>query len=60
MNFVAGFLLLFMNEEDAFWCLAAIVEDLLPGYFSHAMVAPQVLSFSITSRLSVSCIAVWL
>ncbi|KAK9868611.1 hypothetical protein WJX84_001924 [Apatococcus fuscideae] len=42
MNFVAGFLLLFMNEEDAFWCLAAIVEDLLPGYFSHAMVAPQV------------------
>ena len=44
MNFVAGFLLLFMNEEDAFWCLCTIVEDLLPGYFSHAMVAPQVSS----------------
>lgn len=42
MNFVAGCLLLFMDEEDAFWCLCCIVEDLLPGYFSQAMVAPQV------------------
>ncbi|KAK9810304.1 hypothetical protein WJX72_008307 [[Myrmecia] bisecta] len=42
MNFVAGCLLLFMDEEDAFWCLTVIVEDLLPGYFSMAMVAPQV------------------
>ena len=42
MNFIAGCLLLFMAEEDAFWCLAVIVEELLPGYFSLAMVAPQV------------------
>lgn len=41
MNFVAGCLLLFMDEEDAFWCLACIIEDLLPGYFSTAMVEPQ-------------------
>ena len=43
MNFVAGCLLLFMDEEDAFWCLTTIIEDLLPGYFSTTMVAPQVL-----------------
>lgn len=42
MNFVAGSLLLFMDEEDAFWSLAMIVEDLLPGYFSLQMLAPQV------------------
>lgn len=42
MNFIAGVLLLFMDEEDVFWCLSAIVEDQLPGYFSVAMVAPQV------------------
>ena len=42
MNFVAACLLLFMDEEDAFWSLAVIIEDLLPGYFSTAMVEPQV------------------
>lgn len=42
MNFIVGVLLLFMDEEDAFWCLSALVEDRLPGYFSVAMVAPQV------------------
>ena len=42
MNFIAGCLLLFMDEEDTFWCLAIIVEELLPGYFSMAMVEPQV------------------
>ena len=42
MNFIAGSLLLFMDEEDAFWCLAVIAEDLLPGYYDLVMVAPQV------------------
>jgi hypothetical protein len=45
MNFVAGCLLLFMDEEDAFWSLACIIEDLLPGYYSTAMVEPQVNAF---------------
>ena len=42
MNFVAGTMLLFMDEEDAFWALAAVVEDLLPGYFAMDLIAPQV------------------
>lgn len=42
MNFVAGAMLLFMEEEDAFWALAAVVEDLLPGYFAMDLIAPQV------------------
>ena len=42
MNFVAGTMLLFMEEEDAFWALAAVVEDLLPGYFAMDLIAPQV------------------
>lgn len=47
MNFVAGCLLLFMEEEDAFWCLAVIVEQLLPGYFDTTMAASQVHESSI-------------
>ena len=62
MNFVAGCLLLFMDEEDAFWSLACIIEDLLPGYYSTAMVEPQVSQavgdclplFSVQSSLSAS------
>lgn len=43
MNFVAGALLLQMpTESDAFVCLVAVAECILPGYYSPAMVAPQV------------------
>eukprot|EP00656_Telonema_subtile_P052214 TRINITY_DN7215_c0_g1_i3.p1 TRINITY_DN7215_c0_g1~~TRINITY_DN7215_c0_g1_i3.p1 ORF type:complete len:490 (-),score=131.28 TRINITY_DN7215_c0_g1_i3:148-1617(-) len=35
MNFICGFLLVVLdNEEDSFWCLAAMVQQLLPGYFA--------------------------
>jgi hypothetical protein len=43
MNFVAAMLLLVLSDEEhAFWCLCALVEDVLPGYYSHAMVAAEV------------------
>ena len=42
MNFIAGALLLFMGEEDCFWALTVLVEDLLPGYFAIDLVAAQV------------------
>ena len=35
MNFIAAFLLVFMEEENAFWTLRCIVEQLLPDYFSY-------------------------
>lgn len=41
-NFLAAAFMILFNEEDAFWCLAAVMEDLLPGYFDARMVAPQV------------------
>jgi len=34
MNFLAGFLLGWMDEERCFWTLCNLVEDLLPAYFS--------------------------
>jgi hypothetical protein len=37
MNVIVGVLLFFMNEEHSFWTLAAIVEDLLPEYFTKSM-----------------------
>lgn len=33
MNFLVAVLLLVLDEEYALWCLAAIVERLLPGHF---------------------------
>lgn len=42
MNFIAGCLLLFMNEEDAFYCLCTIVGEILAGYYSVNMMATQV------------------
>ena len=59
MNFIAGCLLLFMAEEDAFWCLAVIVEELLPGYFSLAMVAPQVTLKSGAAPLAACVLHSW-
>lgn len=38
MNFLAGFLLLVMEEEQAFWTLSAIVEEYLKDYFSESMI----------------------
>ena len=35
MNFVTALLLLFMEEEEAFWVLVTIVEDRLQDYFSE-------------------------
>ena len=35
MNFLCAFLLVFMEEENAFWSLCCIVEQLLPDYFTY-------------------------
>ena len=58
MNFVAGTMLLFMEEEDAFWALVAVVEDLLPGYFAMDLIAPQVDQAVFKHLVRAGC-AVW-
>jgi len=42
MNIVCAFLLLYLDEEDAFYLLAKICEDFLPGYHSPSMVGSLV------------------
>lgn len=42
LNRLAAIALLFLNEEDAFWCLVAIVDHILPAeYFSTTLMAAQ-------------------
>ena len=42
MNFLAAFLVLAgLDEEDAFWCLVALVTKIVPGYFSEGMAAAK-------------------
>ena len=46
LNFVAGMMLIFMNEEDAFWLLVTVVETILPDdYYTKSMVGTYVDQF---------------
>lgn len=43
MNFLAAVLLLHLTEEQAFWVLAALIEDILPAdYYSVSMLGSRV------------------
>jgi hypothetical protein len=37
MNIVAAALLIYMSEEQAFWCLSQVCDIMLPGYYSKTM-----------------------
>ena len=42
MGTIVASLLLFLEEEDAFWLMCAIVEDILPAsYYSHTLLGVQ-------------------
>ena len=43
LNRLAAIALLFLNEEDAFWCLVAIIERLMPGgYYKPSLIDAHV------------------
>ena len=42
MGTIVASLLLFLEEEDAFWLMCSIVEDILPAsYYSHTLLGVQ-------------------
>lgn len=56
MNFIAAILLLHMECDDVFWCLAAIVEDILPknwfdGELHGSLAEPMVLESCVRWKL---------
>jgi hypothetical protein len=38
MNFIVALLLIYMTEEEAFWVLASICEDLVKDYYHRSLV----------------------
>ena len=49
---IGAILLLLLEEEDAFWLLSAIVEDLLPAsYYTPSLIGKYLLSKSISKQI---------
>ena len=42
MNIVASLFLLFVSEEEGFWLLATLCEDLVPDYYRKTMLGSLV------------------
>jgi hypothetical protein len=42
MNIVGAMILLYMSEEEAFWTLVAICEDISPDYYSRQLIGSVV------------------
>ena len=53
LNYIAGLLLLHMSEEKAFWCLVALLEDLLPTSYYE----PSLIGGRVDQNVLQSCIA---
>ena len=51
-NIICAVLLLYMSEEEVFWALSTLVEEILPGYYTPGIHPPP--SFSLFKRKIVS------
>lgn len=53
MNFIAGFLLLVLDEEDSFWMLKHLVDEKLPQYFSPNLVGCRADQYALVEMMAV-------
>jgi hypothetical protein len=51
MNFIVALLLLHLDEEDSFWVMCAIIEDMCPAYFGNMMLGSRIDQYVFESLL---------
>ncbi|KAI7847195.1 rab-GTPase-TBC domain-containing protein [Circinella umbellata] len=60
LNYIAGLLLLFMNEEDAFWTFVVLVQDILPpNIYDVTMEGANIDQTVLMMLLSERCPHIW-
>jgi hypothetical protein len=56
---ICALLLLFMDEESAFWLLVAIAEDMIPEYYTPHMLGIRSDTAILDVRAPFSCVPLW-
>ncbi len=52
MGVIVAYLLLFMEEEDAFWTMITILEDMMPATYYTAQLTGKVISLNKCRKMS--------
>ena len=58
MNIIGAVFLLYMSEEEAFWLLVTVCEDMLPEYYTKALLGSQIDQYIFVSLVENNLVAI--